>query len=207
MKRKRRSCPCRFVCLCLLLTLSFALSGPADAETASLEQGGATGFDLFEKALELLELRHFTRATELLEIVVIIEEENPSAWYALGRAWESRGFFPRAQAAYRRTLDLDPTFPPLSRVLVYPDPKRQPLWDPNRPARIEEIPARIDGFTISPPATAQPPSQGSQLVFQPQPTPEEKTLPAYVPPAPGPVYVPPPPDPAPGEKPESSNGK
>lgn len=106
-----------------------------------------------EQALILLDQRYFTRATKLLLQIVEAEPLNADAWYALGRAYRERGFLPEAQRAFRRTLEIDPSFSDLSRFLDYPAAgERQPLWDPSRPAKIEEIPVAIDGFTIMPPS-------------------------------------------------------
>ncbi len=106
-----------------------------------------------DEALILMEQRFFTKATALLEQIVLREPLNAHAWYVLSRAYEARGLFPKAQRAFRRTLEIDPAFNELSRFLEYPaEGKRHPLWDPKRPARIEEIPVAIDGFTIMPPA-------------------------------------------------------
>lgn len=111
---------------------------------------------LLEQALVLLEQRYFTKATALLLRVVEEEPLNAGAWYALGRAYEARGFFPEAQRAMRRTLEIDPSFSGLSRIMEYPGAgDRKPLWDPSRPARIEEIPVAIDGFTIMPPSNEE----------------------------------------------------
>lgn len=148
-----------------------------------------------DQALILMEQRFFTRATALLEQIVEREPLNAHAWYTLGRAYEARGFFPKAQKAFRRTLEIDPSFNELSRFLEYPaEGDRQPLWDPQRPARIEEIPVTIDGFTIMPPSGSfVPPAQQPihcapqtppiQQQAAPPPPPMQQQAP-YVPPVP-----------------------
>lgn len=114
-----------------------------------------------DEALLLMEQRFFTKATTLLEQIVLREPLNAHAWYVLARAYEARGLFPKAQRAFRRTLEIDPAFSELSRFLEYPaEGERHPLWDPKRPARIEEIPVAIDGFTIMPPAETTIPPVG-----------------------------------------------
>lgn len=139
------------------------------------------------QALILMEQRFFTRATALLEQIVEREPLNAHAWYTLGRAYEARGFFPKAQKALRRTLEIDPSFNVLSRFLEYPaEGERQPLWDPKRPARIEEIPVAIDGFTIMPPSESfVPPANTAQqpIQYAPPAPPMQQQAP-YTPPAP-----------------------
>ena len=140
-----------------------------------------------DQALVLMEKRFFTRATALLEQIVEREPLNAHAWYALGRAYEARGFFPKAQKALRRSLEIDPSFNELSRFLEYPaEGDRQPLWDPKRPARIEEIPVAIDGFTIMPPSDSLvPPVSPVQqpIHYTPPPPPMQQKV-HYAPPAP-----------------------
>ncbi|MGI6784099.1 MAG: tetratricopeptide repeat protein [Aminivibrio sp.] len=94
-----------------------------------------------EEGLRLLELRFFTKALAQLEQAVLQEPGNASAWYALGRACQEKGFFIKAQAAYKNALEIDPYFKPLSRAMPYPsNDGRIPLWDPKRPPRMEDIP-------------------------------------------------------------------
>lgn len=140
-----------------------------------------------DQALVLMEKRFFTRATALLEQIVEREPLNAHAWYTLGRAYEARGFFPKAQKALRRSLEIDPSFNELSRFLEYPaEGDRQPLWDPKRPARIEEIPVAIDGFTIMPPSESlvPPVSPVQQPIQYATPTAPVQRQAQYAPPAP-----------------------
>ena len=112
----------------------------------------------FEKALALLEMRYFTKATALLEEIATKDPLNPGVWFALGNAYKARGFFPKAQMAYKKALEIDPSFRDLSRILEYPSSgERQPLWDPRRPGRIEEIPLAADGFRVLPPVEVDRP--------------------------------------------------
>ena len=139
-----------------------------------------------DQALVLMEQRFFTRATALLEQIVEREPLNDHAWYTLGRAYEARGLFPKAQKALRRTLEIDPSFNDLSRYLEYPaEGNRQPLWDPKRPARIEEIPVAIDGFTIMPPSESllSPANSPQQPLQYAPPAPLQQQV-QYTPPAP-----------------------
>ncbi|QTX32783.1 tetratricopeptide repeat protein [Aminithiophilus ramosus] len=97
-------------------------------------------YRLLEDANDLLQRRFFVKATELLELCVIIEPDNPHGWYRLGQAYQARGLLAKAQKAYRKTLEIDPGYPPFSREIAYPSSEgRRPLWDPVKPARIETI--------------------------------------------------------------------
>ena len=97
-------------------------------------------YRLLEDANDLLQRRFFAKATELLELCVIIEPDNPHGWYSLGQAYQARGLLAKAQKAYRKTLEIAPDYPPFSREIAYPPSEgRRPLWDPAKPARIETI--------------------------------------------------------------------
>jgi len=120
-----------------------------------------------QQGLVLLEQRYFTRATPLLERAVLEEPGNPAAWHALGRAHHERGLFSRAQEAYKKALEAEPGYPPLSRILAYPSGDgRKPLWDPKRPGRIGALPAAAGGFAILPPEEA-PVAQPQAPVYNP----------------------------------------
>ena len=125
-----------------------------------------------QQGLVLLEQRYFTRATPLLERAVLEEPDNPVAWHALGRAFHERGLFSRAQEAYKKALEAEPEYPPLSRFLAYPSGDgRKPLWDPRRPGRIEALPAATGGFAVLPPEETPVP-QSEAPVYNPPLPPE-----------------------------------
>ncbi|MDR1048147.1 MAG: hypothetical protein LBL51_00195, partial [Synergistaceae bacterium] len=98
----------------------------------------------------------------------------------------------------------DPAFPPLSRVVTYPDDgNRKALWDPVRPARVFPVeskgkfPGTEPGIVIVPPGSPE----AARLPARPPLDPERPKVPVYVPPDPSdplppdvtqlPVYVPP----------------
>jgi tetratricopeptide (TPR) repeat protein len=79
----------------------------------------------------------------LPHILRAIKEQprNADAWYWFG-IWSDRtGNFSNAQKYFTRALEIDPDYPALSRVVVYPrDPyEKNPLWDSIRPPAIETV--------------------------------------------------------------------
>jgi|LSQX01.1.fsa_nt_gb hypothetical protein len=143
-----------------------------------------------QQGLVLLEQRYFTRATPLLERAVLEEPGNPTAWHALGRAYHERGLFSRAQEAYKKALEAEPGYPPLSRILPYPsNDGREPLWDPKRPGRIEALPAATGGFAILAPEDSPAP-QSNTPVYNPPLPPDAAEKEMQSPPAPEASSVP-----------------
>lgn len=139
-----------------------------------------------DEALILMEMRHFTKATAMLEQVLVKEPFNARAWFALGNAYKARGFFPKAQRAYKKALEIDPSYKELNRILEYPAlGERQPLWDPKRPGRVEEIPLAVDGFRVLPPIETGVPRIEEAPVAAAPPTP----APESEPPSPKPPAV------------------
>ena len=110
---------------------------------------------LLEQGRRLHDQRFFTRALDILKQAIALEPKNADCWFAIGETYEALGFFDEAQHAYKRTLELAPNHPELSRILMYPGSgEKKPLWDPKRPARISEIPPVTAGFVILPPESA-----------------------------------------------------
>ena len=152
-----------------------------------------------ERGISLMEQERYTQARSWLQKAVQEERRNPYAWYWYGMAHERIGEFQQAQFFYTKALDLDPAFPPLSRVVAYPDDgNRKPLWDPLRPARVYPIPTNDHGVVIVPPDAPQ----ATMRPARPAVDPDIPKVPVYVPPEPSatllsgdavqpPVYVPP----------------
>jgi hypothetical protein len=129
-----------------------------------------------QQGILLLGQRYFSRATPLLERAVLEEPDNPVAWHALGRAYHERGLFSRAQEAYKKALEAEPEYPPLSRILAYPPGDgRKPLWDPKRPERIEALSAATGGFSILPPDKAPNQEAPDSPHLPPEAAPKEMT--------------------------------
>lgn len=177
---------------------------------------------LLEQGRRLHDQRFFTRALDILKQAIALEPKNADCWFAIAETYEALGFFDEAQGAYKRTLELAPNHPELSRILMYPGSgEKKPLWDPKRPARISEIPPVTAGFVILPPEPAAGivspdvrPQQGPSVRTVPLPreAPKQPSAPRKTPvtsaplpmsPTPAtqkpqdaktPVYVPPAPD-------------
>ena len=161
---------------------------PKPAQPSSLERG-----------IALMDFERYEQARRWLQKAVQEERRNPYAWYWYGLCHERTGQFSQAQFFYTKALELDPAFPPLSRIVTYPnDGERVPLWDPLRPARVYPVETDTRGITIVPPdapdATLRP--------ARPPIDPDLPKVPVYIPPEPSamwvsgdalqpPVYVPP----------------
>jgi len=137
---------------------------------------------LLEQGRRLHDQRFFTRALDILKQAIALEPNNADCWFTIAGTYEALGFFDEAQSAYKRTLELAPNHPELSRILMYPGGgEKKPLWDPKRPARISEIPPVTAGFVILPPEPATGivspdvrPKQGPSVQMAPgRPLPKE----------------------------------
>lgn len=146
----------------------------------------------------LLEQGLYESAKAYLLRAVKEQANNPYAWYYLGLYYEKTGDFMNAQKNYTVALRIDRQFPMLSRVVIYPnDPYGKiPLWDPVRPARIEQVNVLgINGISEVPLDARS--SESAPL----QTAPAKSEAPVYLPPDPNlileefdmlsPVYVPP----------------
>ncbi|MDR1740626.1 MAG: tetratricopeptide repeat protein [Synergistaceae bacterium] len=152
-----------------------------------------------ERGIALMDEKRYEAAMPWLQIAVGQERRNPNAWYWYGRCHEAVGQLSQAQFFYTRALKEDPAFPPLSRVVTYPnDADKTPLWDPLRPARVYRVEAHKTDVTSIPPGSPE----SAQLYARPAPpaAPDAPRVPVYLPPAPDaapdgsfqpPLYAPP----------------
>lgn len=152
-----------------------------------------------ERGISLMEQEKYRSARPWLQKAVQEERGNPYAWYWYGLYHEKTGQFEQARFFYTKALEQDPAFPPLSRVVVYPDDgERKPLWDPRRPARIYPVPTETRGIAIVPPDAPEAEVRPSAPAVDPM----VPKVPVYIPPEPTaaaspgdaeqlPVYVPP----------------
>ncbi len=132
---------------------------------------------LLEQGRRLHDQRFFTRALAILKQAIALEPKNADCWFTIAETYEALGFFDEAQSAYKRTLELAPNHPELSRILMYPGGgEKKPLWDPKRPARISEIPPVTAGFVILPP---EPAVGIVSLDVRPQPESSVRTIPRH----------------------------
>jgi tetratricopeptide (TPR) repeat protein len=175
---------------------------PVPARPSSLEVG-----------VSLMDAKRYGQARPWLQKAVQEERRNPYAWYWYGMAHEKIGQIQQAQFFYARALDLDPAFPPFSRVVAYPDDDgdRKALWDPLRPARVYPVETTSRGMVIVPPGAQEATARPSRPAVDPM----LPRVPVYVPPEPTnfviygdaeqpPVYVPPP---FPGPRPVTGDVK
>ena len=95
--------------------------------------------DSLYEAISLIEDERYQKA--LYHIVCAVKKQplNPDAWYWFG-VWNNKtGNFSNAQKYFAKALEIDPYYPALSRVVVYPDDpyEKNPLWDPRRPTELK----------------------------------------------------------------------
>ncbi|GHV37826.1 hypothetical protein FACS1894187_15620 [Synergistales bacterium] len=165
-----------------------AAKKPAAPKITSLQRG-----------IALMEEGRYNQAGAWLQKAVQEERRNPNAWYWYGMYHDKIGQLQQAQFFYVKALEQDPAFPPLSRVVTYPDNgDRTALWDKRRPARVYPIAAGSYGVDIVPPGSPQ----STPRQYRPPVNTNIPKVPVYVPPSPltlssgdvsqPPVYVPPP---------------
>ena len=94
-----------------------------------------------DKAVELIKQEKYKKAAQYIFCAVSEQPGNADVWYWFG-VWSDRtGNFTNAQKYFTKALAIDPKYPALSRIVVYPrDPyEKNPLWDSIRPPVIEAI--------------------------------------------------------------------
>ena len=153
-----------------------------------------------ERGIALMNQRRYEEARSWLQKAVEEEQKNPYAWYWYGLAHDKVGQYQQAQFFYARAATLDPEFPPLSRLMFYPDEgNRVPLWDPQHRARLYQVETNYRGVEIVPPGS---PETTRRPIFPEPPLAPGTLYPPYPPATPDqlgaryhmqPVYVPPPP--------------
>jgi hypothetical protein len=162
---------------------------PAPPQPTSLKRG-----------IALMDAGRYGQAYPWLRKAVQEERRNPNAWYWYGLYHDTVGQYQQAQFFYVKALEQDPSFPPLSRVVTYPeDGGRKALWDPLRPARLQPVETGYRDIDTVPPGSPE----AAILPARPPVDPEAPTAPIYIPPEPfavgeeanPPVYVPPPAEP------------
>lgn len=135
-----------------------------------------------EQGIALMEQDRCSAALPWLRRALQENRRSAAAWYWYGLCHERTGQFYEAQYFYTKALECDPTFEPLSRVVVYPgDGSKTPLWDPKRPARVYAIPTNAQGVATIPPDAPQ----ARKLPTRPPLDPQLPKVPLYVPPEPG----------------------
>lgn len=105
-------------------TLPASSEDKKDANSTVMSQAWRAGRQFVESG-------YYKKATAFLESYLQIVPESSDGWYWLAKAYQGRGMIERAQAAFTKTLEIDPEYPPLSRVLQNrATGEAIPLWDP-----------------------------------------------------------------------------
>ena len=102
---------------------------------------GKEAIGSLDDAIALIEQERYQKALHPLICAVKNQPNNPDAWYWFG-VWNNKtGNFSNAQKYFAKALEIDPNYPALSRLVVYPgDPHdKHPLWDPKRPTDMKDI--------------------------------------------------------------------
>ena len=147
---------------------SASKAAPKKATVSSLDRGVA-----------LMQQDRYTAALPWLRRAIQENRRSAAAWYWYGMYHEKTGKFYEAQYFYTKAVECDPTFEPLSRVVVYPnDGEKTPLWDPKRPARVYPVPTNNQGVATIPPDAPQ----SRKLPTRPEGDPSLPKVPVYMPP-------------------------
>ncbi|GHS97419.1 hypothetical protein AGMMS50276_17440 [Synergistales bacterium] len=170
----------------------------APAKPASQRKPATPQPTSLQRGIALMEEGRYNQAGAWLQKAIREERRNPNAWYWYGMYHDKIGQFQQAQFFYVKALEQDPAFPPLSRLVTYPDDgDKKALWDNRRPARVYPIATGSRGVDIVPPGSPEstPRQQRPANANIPK-------VPVYTPPPPltlssgdvsqPPVYVPPP---------------
>lgn len=101
-----------FLCITLfLLTVSPSWSNTTQAENDLLiRQAWRAGQQLIENGM-------YRRGVEYLEAYVKNRPRSADGWYWLAKGYQGMGMLNKAQKAFTQVLEVDPEYPPLSRVL------------------------------------------------------------------------------------------
>jgi hypothetical protein len=93
------------------------------------------------EAVALIKQERYRKALPYILCAIKEQPKNADVWYWFGVWCDKTGNFSNAQKYYTKALDIDPNYPALSRIVVYPnDPYgKNPLWDTVRPPAIEAI--------------------------------------------------------------------
>ena len=154
----------------------------ATAKTKARKAAPAARTSSLDRGIALMEQERYEAARPWLQKAVQENRRSAAAWYWYGMYHDRTGKFHEAQYFFTKAVQCDPTFEPLSRVMVYPnDGEKNPLWDPKRPARIYPVPTDQSGVAIIPPDAPQ----ARRRPARPPIDPDLPRVPAYMPPEPG----------------------
>lgn len=167
------------ICLLILSTPSVSWAVTTQAENDLLiKQAWRAGQQLIENGM-------YTRGVEYLKAYVKSCPRSADGWYWLAKGYQGMGMLEKAQGAFTQALEVDPEYPPLSRVLQNrANGEAIPLMDPAGSVYRKGLPVIDPGSgifndrAIARPAPVDRPAKETSLPVQvvqpsPQPSPVE----------------------------------
>jgi tetratricopeptide (TPR) repeat protein len=125
--------------------------------------------NVLNEAIALIKQERYRKALPYILCATELQPGNPDTWYWFGVWSNMTGNYSNAQRYFTKALDIDPNYPALSRVVVYPgDPYgKNPIWDSVRPATIEVIlpVSGVDVIAYDSPESLS--ARAEQPVYQP----------------------------------------
>ena len=93
------------------------------------------------EAVALIKQEKYKKALPYILRAAEAQPKNADVWYWFGVWCDKTGNFASAQKYFTKALCIDPNYPALTRIVVYPDDPygKNPLWDSVRPPSIEAI--------------------------------------------------------------------
>ena len=163
------------ICLLALSTASVSWAVTTQAENDLLiKQAWRAGQQLIENGM-------YTRGVEYLKAYVKSCPRSADGWYWLAKGYQGMGMLQKAQVAFTQALEVDPEYPPLSRVLQNrANGEAIPLMDPAGSVYRKGLPVIDPGSgifndrAIARPAPVDRPAKETSLpvqVVQPSPQP------------------------------------
>ena len=164
------------ICLLALSTASVSCAVTTQAENDLLiKHAWRAGQQLIENGM-------YTRGVEYLKAYVKNCPRSADGWYWLAKGYQGMGMLEKAQDAFTQTLEVDPEYPPLSRVLQNrANGEAIPLMDPAGNVYRKGLPVIDSGNgifndrAIARPAPVDRPTKETSLpaqqVAQPSPQP------------------------------------
>ena len=160
-------------------------SAPAKQTSASAPvsaQNPATAIAGLETAAEHIDDGRYQKALPYILRALSEWPGNADAWYWFAVWNDKTGNFANAQKYFMKTLEIDPDYPALSRVVNYPDGgpgpfKKIPLWDSRRPNAIEDIKPLKEMDVVAPGSPEYMRESAGILEIRPE-------APVYLPPEP-----------------------
>ena len=105
------------------------------------------------EAIWFIKQEKYRKALPYILCAVDSQTQNADVWYWFGVWSDKTGNFSNAQKYYTKALEIDPNYPALTRIVIYPrDPFcKNPLWDTIRPPATEAIYSNREMYVSEPP--------------------------------------------------------